>query len=881
MSEREMKRSCRQAAYAAFAGIVLAQQVFGQSIAKPEEAVHIREAFEKARGPAQLKCTISPIRPVLDFAFRFQTGYSLEFPLSQFDGPSHKLDTYVDVTGEGPAHVYLTRSEALPRVAPAKADGQSTVLFAVGEGSYGVDVLIVDDHQRFCRNTWQIQARRAGSERQSAPPIPPGKVMELSVAEMTVPTPADKHRMEVGRLTILVHAAPLMGKQSKLQPEDVDNLTDSVTSLLRDLPARNVRLIAFNLDQRAILWRNDGFGPDKLGELADAMRQQQLARVDYRTLQAAGKPIDLLAGLLRDEAQESKLPDAIVILGPQGHNIDDVPPQAAIDRAFPIFYLQYQLRPVLPSHPASGQRAAAINRDPSRVILRDSEMDSAPIPSGTLDRIERLMSRLRGETIPIRTPHDLAEAIHRMDPRIAKTTAAAETPSRGPAPEQTATRNIPTPKIPTPAETASPAHNEVDADPVDVLMRVREEVLAHGEHVPNHTCVETVDRDRYDQAPEHAPKSCDAILARRKLPNFSRLLRLSASDRLRLDVAFSGEREIYSWAGASKFEEGDIDELVPEGAMGTGPFASLLLGVFVGRPPKFTFEGDSVVDGRTLFEYSFHVPKDESHYRYKAHREWLITGYTGTLLVDPKSAELVRLAIRTEELPPETTSCEVDTSMDYGKVRLGGSDFLLPQATRQRFIGREGSEAENRYSFSSCRDFQAESNVVFGPDGRNGGAAHNDAAKGPDWPAGMPVSIELMTSFDSAQAAAGDRIEGRLAAPLRDANRRTLVPQGATVVGRLMRVEVRHASPPQVTIALRWETVAMDGVMTPLHLIPDRQTRSSPQFGGFGGLAGLKRRGTEFELPLPGEEKYAIFHFSGERRVVDGGLRTEWLTDKP
>jgi hypothetical protein len=145
----------------------------------------------------------------------------------------------------------------------------------------------------------------------------------------------------------------------------------------------------------------------------------------------------------------------------------------------------------------------------------------------------------------------------------------------------------------------------------------------------------------------------------------------------------------------------------------------------------------------------------------------------------------------------------------------------------------------------------------------------------------MPVSIELMTSLDSAQAAAGDRIEGRLAAPLRDADRRTLVPQGAKVVGRLMRVEVRHASPPQVTIALRWETVAMDGVMTPLHLIPDRQTRSSPQFGGLGGLAGLKRRGTEFELPLPGEEKYAVYHFSGERRVVDGGLRTEWLTGKP
>src|SRR5262249_6533911 len=79
-------------------------------------------------------------------------------------------------------------------------------------------------------------------------------------------------------------------------------------------------------------------------------------------------------------------------------------------------------------------------------------------------------------------------------------------------------------------------------------------------------------------------------------------LRLATSDRLRLDVAMTAEREIYSWAGANKFEEGEIDELIPRGAMGTGPFASFLLSLFVGRPARFIFEGDTKVDGRTLYE---------------------------------------------------------------------------------------------------------------------------------------------------------------------------------------------------------------------------------------------------------------------------------------
>jgi hypothetical protein len=59
-------------------------------------------------------------------------------------------------------------------------------------------------------------------------------------------------------------------------------------------------------------------------------------------------------------------------------------------------------------------------------------------------------------------------------------------------------------------------------------------------------------------------------------------LRLSTTDRLRLDVLLATNRELYSWADAKKFEEGEIDELVTQGAFGTGPFASMLLSVLEG-----------------------------------------------------------------------------------------------------------------------------------------------------------------------------------------------------------------------------------------------------------------------------------------------------------
>jgi hypothetical protein len=350
------------------------------------------------------------------------------------------------------------------------------------------------------------------------------------------------------------------------------------------------------------------------------------------------------------------------------------------------------------------------------------------------------------------------------------------------------------------------------------------------------------------------------------------LLRLDRTDRLRLDVALSYEGEMYSWPGAGRFEEGDIVALVPDGAIGTGPFASLVLGVFEGRNSRYEFEGDATREGRRLMEYSFSVPQEESHYRIKALNEWVTIGYTGTLLVDPRTAELVRIDVRTAELPQESSLCEVDTTMEYGMVALRGGGYLLPKTTRQRFIGRDGGEAENNITFASCREFKSESKLAFGGPQPADGTAPNGAATALKLPPRVPVSVELTNMIRGDQAAAGDRIEGRLVNAIRDAKQQlTLVPEGALVVGRLMRVETL-VSPFDLTIALRWETMEVNGIKIPLSLVPNRRI-GSPQMERRGAL---RRRGLEIELPLPGEGRYGVYHFPGGR--VESGLRTEWLT---
>jgi hypothetical protein len=223
------------------------------------------------------------------------------------------------------------------------------------------------------------------------------------------------------------------------------------------------------------------------------------------------------------------------------------------------------------------------------------------------------------------------------------------------------------------------------------------------------------------------------------------------------------------------------------------------------------------------------VPLERSRYRVKAQKDWVLTGYTGTILADSSSAELVRFTVRTDELPPETRSCEDESELEYSLVRLSDDAYLLPKMTRQRFIMRDGSEGENTITFSACRDFRGESTVNFSrrPEEVKPERAGPEPVK---IPAGVRVTVELDSpSLYSDQAAAGDRINGRLVNPIRDPLQQTiLAPAGAPMIGRLMRVETQWGPPAQVTFALRWETLEVDGTAISIKLNPYHQVQVQP-----------------------------------------------------
>jgi hypothetical protein len=143
-----MNRSCSKVAGTLPVGMVLAISACGQSLVEPERIPEVRKLFEAQASAPQLRCEIGPVRPALDFGFRFQAGYTADIPLVQFRGLGHDLTVYARVTPEGRGPVYMTKTEALPEVPETKVDAVTGGAFVVGEGTYGLEVLVEDDLHR-------------------------------------------------------------------------------------------------------------------------------------------------------------------------------------------------------------------------------------------------------------------------------------------------------------------------------------------------------------------------------------------------------------------------------------------------------------------------------------------------------------------------------------------------------------------------------------------------------------------------------------------------------------------------------------------------------------------------------------------------------------
>ena len=418
-------------------------------------------------------------------------------------------------------------------------------------------------------------------------------------------------------------------------------------------------------------------------------------------------------------------------------------------------------------------------------------------------------------------------------------------------------------------------------DPDVLLLRASETVLNTLDRLPRYMCTQTIDRSQYEPDRSVFVKDCEDLkLARGK----SWKLERTTADRLRLDVGIAGQREIYSWVGENQFGNRSLFDIVGDGSMSTGYFNGFLELIFRSDNADFSYVGETTEGSRKLMEYRYRVPLDASHYVFRSSGKAVTTAYEGSILIDPETAELVRLTLRTSHLPPETGTCEATTTMNYTRFRLNGSDFLLPVETHLHIDALSGLEMENRTVYSACHEFLGESTLKFeapsDAPARKAAAPPTDAAI----PAGLRFSVALAEDIHVSDAAAGELVKAALTTDLRDESKKVSIPNGTPVTCRILRIR-RHyygrdadalAPSERVELLLRLESFALPGGFRPVLAKRVMSVASAPR--GRGGR--LRTVPVELgQLKALGENQwFARFRDAGDDYAIKRGLASDWVT---
>jgi len=376
-----------------------------------------------------------------------------------------------------------------------------------------------------------------------------------------------------------------------------------------------------------------------------------------------------------------------------------------------------------------------------------------------------------------------------------------------------------------------------------LLARIRRSMAETLRHMPDYTCLETIERWREGDPDPQA----------------------RYWERLRLEVAVIGGKERFAWPGSARFEEKDIDEIVPPGAIGTGDFAGFAGAVF--RTEDASFEGprEEKLEGRPAYRYDFRVPAERSRYAVRDGRHSAVVGYHGSFWADRETLELLRLDIEADGLPaPPLEVASVKTAIRYQRALIGDSSTLLPRVSELSLSSTAARSSRNRTTFSHCRQYVGESRLRFDEPAPGAEPAARPLER-TRLPAGLALELSLETPLDPARAAAGDPL---LAVLARDVRRegRLLAPKGARVYGRLRTVR-QHLTPRS------WGLVALEFDRLEG---PSLEAEFRARLELLGSLIPALRRPSD--VLVSGSEQESALLFNGPLRSLPRGFRMQWRT---
>jgi hypothetical protein len=322
----------------------------------------------------------------------------------------------------------------------------------------------------------------------------------------------------------------------------------------------------------------------------------------------------------------------------------------------------------------------------------------------------------------------------------------------------------------------------------ELLAHIRQRMAANLARLPNYTCLETIERTVRQAGTR----------------------RFTPLDRLRLEVAYVGGAELYSWPGAGKFEDKPLADLVGRGLLiGTGSFGQHARSVFATNAPEFTPASEQERDGHKILRFDFTVAQEKSRYAIRTGDEPITVAYHGSFEADAQTMDPLRLEVRADDPPAELQLQAAGEAIQYARMRIGETAFLLPVSSELWMVELSGAEERNRTRFDHCRQYSGESTVRFDVDEGEAGTAGAGAPI--ELPPGLMIEARLKETINHATAARGDQVHTIVTSDVKRSGR-VVVPKGAVLTGRIMRIGTQaQRSYMYLGLGLQFDTIEFGG----------------------------------------------------------------------
>jgi hypothetical protein len=398
--------------------------------------------------------------------------------------------------------------------------------------------------------------------------------------------------------------------------------------------------------------------------------------------------------------------------------------------------------------------------------------------------------------------------------------------------------------------------------PPDLLPRFRINLKENLRRLPDYTCIETVARSRRSAKDSHS----------------------QPLDTIRLRVGLIGGKEHYTWPDAKKFDDRELRDLVGTGIIGTGNFADHIRHVFLSPAAIFTPRGTADFQGKQAARFDFEVPVEYSSYKLRVAPNEAEVGIKGSFWIDPETIDLRSFEVRADEIPPELGLSRMTEKIAYARVPIGTSPFLLATSSELTIVTLDGEEYRNQITFAGCRQFQAESKLLFDANEQTSAAPVPTAeSQRASLPVSMVVDLTLDADIDPEKAAVGDAIRAILTKPILD-GAKVIAPEGSVVRGRLVRVERSNQPFDHYVVGLEFHTLEIGptpfdffGTMQDAGPAPGilRQSKHvDPSF--------TKKRTARLDILVREKPRgEGILQLDAKHAPIRHGLKMRWLTVDP